>query len=283
MHPILAQSGAITIYTYGVLVTVGAILGLIYARWQAIRAGLPPRAIWNLGIYTIFGALIVSKIWLVLSAWHYYAAKPGDIFSMATFQSAGTFYGGLFGAILTIALYTRFQHLPLLPVLDIAAAALPLSHAIGRLGCFAAGCCFGKPTSLPWGVTFTDEAAARLSGTPLHTSLHPTQLYEAAAEFLNFLLLVWLASGVRRRIPGQILGAYFMLYGVERGIIEFFRGDPGRTMMFHDSVSLMQIVSVALVVIGVFLWRRGMHGAETSESASTAAAQPFPTHATKLP
>lgn len=281
MHPILAQSGAITIYTYGVLVTVGAILGLLYARRQAARAGLPPRAIWNLGIYTIFGALIISKIWLVLSAWHYYAANPGDIFSMATFQSAGTFYGGLLGAILTIVLYTRFQHLPLLPVLDIAAAALPLSHAIGRLGCFAAGCCFGKPTSLPWGVTFTDEAAERLSGTPLHTSLHPTQLYEAAAEFVNFLLLVWLASGVRRRIPGQILGAYFMLYGVERGVIEFFRGDPGRTMMFHDTVSLMQIVSVALIVIGVFLWRRGMHGSENSESAAAAAAQSFPTHATK--
>jgi len=280
MHPILAQSGAITVYTYGVLVTIGVVLGLLYARWRAIRTGLPPRAIWNLGIYTIFGALIVSKIWLVLSGWHYYAANPGEIFSMATFQSAGTFYGGLLGAILTIVLYTRFQHLPLLPVLDIAAAALPLSHAIGRLGCFAAGCCFGKPTSLPWGVTFTDEAAARLSGTPLHTALHPTQLYEAAAEFINFLLLAWLASGGRRRIPGQIIGAYFMLYGVERGIIEFFRGDPGRTMMFHDTVSLMQIVSVALIIIGAFLWRRGMHVAEPPESA-TAAAQPFPTHATK--
>ncbi len=153
----------------------------------------------------IFGALIISKIWLVLSDWHYYAANPGEIFSMATLQSAGTFYGGLLGAILTIVLYARFQHLPLLAVLDIAAAALPLSHAIGRLGCFAAGCCFGKPTSLPWGVTFTDEAAARLSGTPLHISLHPTQLYEAAAEFFNFLLLVWLASARAGEFPAKSL------------------------------------------------------------------------------
>lgn len=255
MHPILAQAGAITVYTYGVLVAAGAILGLLYARRQAARAGLPPRQIWNLGIYTIFGSLLVSKVWLVFSNWRFFAANRSEIFSLTMFQSAGTFYGGLLGAILTIYLYASFTRLPVLPVLDIAAAALPLSHAIGRLGCFAAGCCFGKPTGLPWGVTFTDESAAQLSGTPLHTALHPTQLYEATAEFLNFFFLVWL--GARQTFRGEILGAYFILYGVERGIIEFFRGDPGRTMLFHDTISLMQVVSVALVIAGAFLCWRG--------------------------
>jgi phosphatidylglycerol---prolipoprotein diacylglyceryl transferase len=236
-----------------VLVTVGVILGLLYARTLAARAGLPPRAIWNLGIYMIFGALILSKLWLVVEEWNYYSVNPDQIFSVTMFESAGTFYGGLFGAILTILLYTRIQRLPLLPVLDISAAALPLSHAIGRLGCFAAGCCFGKPTELPWGVTFRNPTAAVLAGTPLNTALHPTQLYEAAAEFLNFLLLLWLGFRKRRR-AGQILGVYFMLYGVERAIIEFFRGDPGRTMMFHGSVSLMQLVSVGLWVCGALLY-----------------------------
>lgn len=255
MYPILAQAGPITIYTYGVLVAVGVILGLLYARRLAVRAGLPPGKIWNLGIYMIFGALIVSKLWWVLSDWRYYTANPADIFSLNTFQSAGTFYGGFLGALLTVFWYARAQKLPLLPVLDISAASLPLAHAIGRLGCFAAGCCFGKPTALPWGVRFTDEVAARLAGTPLHTPLHPTQLYEAAAEFLNFLLLRW--AGARQKFPGQILGAYCMLYGFERAIIEFFRGDPGRTMMFHDAISLMQIVSAALVLAGVILWIHG--------------------------
>ena len=88
--------------------------------------------------------------------------------------------------------------------------------------------------------------------------LHPTQLYEAFTEFLNFLFLMWL--GKRQRFVGQIFGAYFMLYGIERGIIEFFRGDPGRTMMFHDSVSLMQLVSVGLIFTGAFLWWRGLRG-----------------------
>jgi phosphatidylglycerol:prolipoprotein diacylglycerol transferase len=257
MHPILTQAGSITVYTYGVLVATGVILGLWYARWQAARVGLPPRTIWNLGIYVIFGALAVSKLWLIVGSWNYYSADPSQIFSLRMFQSAGTFYGGFFGAVLTILLYSHFQNLPLLPVLDVSAAALPLSHAIGRLGCFAAGCCFGKPTDLPWGVTFTDEVAARLAGTPLHISLHPTQLYEAAAEFLNFLLLVWL--GARQRFAGQMFATYLVLYGIERGFIEFFRGDPGRTMMFHDTLSLMQIVSAALVCAGSFLWWRGIH------------------------
>jgi phosphatidylglycerol:prolipoprotein diacylglycerol transferase len=272
MHPILFQLGAITVYTYGVLVATGVILGLLYARRQAFRTGLPPREIWNLGIYMIFGALAVSKLWLVFSAWHYFAANPSAILSVTLLQSAGTFYGGVLGGVLVILVYSRVRKLPILPVFDIAAGALPLAHAIGRLGCFAAGCCFGKPTTLPWGVTFTDHAAARLAGTPLGIPLHPTQLYEAAAEFLNFLLLVWL--GTRQRFAGEILGTYFILYGIERGVIEFFRGDPARGLMFHDSVSLMQIVSAGLVLAGCFLWWRGLRQADVPYTEASAPSNP---------
>ena len=197
-------------------------------------------------------------------------AHPREIFSVATFQSGGTFYGGVVGAILTIVLYAHFQKMPLLSVMDTSAAALPLGHAIGRLGCFAAGCCYGKPTAVPWGVTFTNPTAAQIAGTPLDVHLHPTQLYESGAEFLNFLILVWL--GGRQRFKGQLLGTYFLLYGAERGTIEFFRGDPGRTMLFHNSVSLMQLVSVALILIGSFLWYRGLRGASPIQPA------PVPAH-----
>ena len=124
--------------------------------------------------------------------------------------------------------------------------------------CIRDRCCYGKPTTVAWGVVFTNPAAAQLAGTPLGVHLHPTQLYEAGAEFINFLILVWL--GKRQRFTGQILGTYFLLYGIERGTIEFFRGDPGRTMMFHDTVSLMQLVSLALIVTGTFLWWRGLKG-----------------------
>lgn len=268
MHPILFRLGSFPIYTYGVLVATGFLVGLFYARWQAQKAGLNPEFIWNLGIYGILIALISSKLWLLASEWDYYAANPGQIFSIATFQSAGTFYGGVLGGVAWTIVYTRINKAPLLAVLDLAAAPVALGHSIGRVGCFVAGCCYGKPTSLPWGVTFTNPIAARIAGTPLGVSLHPTQLYEAAAEFLNFLLLVWL--GARQKFTGQIVGAFFMLYGIERGSIEFLRGDPGRTLMFHDTVSLMQIVSVGLIVTGAFFWWRGLRtSAAVPPGAST--------------
>lgn len=258
MHPILFQSGPVVIYSYGILVAAGVLLGLWYARRQAPRAGLNPEKVWNLGIYMILAALVMAKIWLVFSEWDFYMAHPRQIFSIATFQSGGTFYGGVVGALLVVGIYTYVQRMPVLPLLDTFSAAVPLGHTIGRLGCFAAGCCYGKPTEVAWGVIFKNPNAARLAGTPLGVRLHPTQLYEAAAEFLNFLILVWI--GGRQRFRGQILGAYLFLYGIERGIIEFFRGDPGRTMMFHDSVSLMQIVSVCFIFIGTYLWWRGLRG-----------------------
>jgi phosphatidylglycerol:prolipoprotein diacylglycerol transferase len=270
MHPVLFQLGPFSVYTYGVLVAGGVLLGLWYARRQATFAGLDPGRVWNLGIYMVLAAVILAKVWLIFTDWDYYLAHPSDIFSITTFQSGGTFYGAFVGAVVTIVLYTYFQKMPLLPVLDTFAAALPLGHAIGRLGCFAAGCCFGKPTSLPWGVTFTNPLAGTLAGTPLGVRLHPTQLYEAAAEFFNFLFLIWL--GKRQRFTGQILGAYLILYGLERGTIEFVRDDPGRTLLFHGHVSLMQIVSVGLIFAGVFLWWRGGRGAAPLPSATPARA-----------
>jgi phosphatidylglycerol:prolipoprotein diacylglycerol transferase len=258
MRPILFQIGGIPIYSYGVLVATGVLLGLFASCKQAKRTGVDPDKLWNMGIYTILVALLLAKIWLVASEWDYYSAHLNEIFSLQTFQSGGAFYGGIVGALLTIILYTHFQKMPLLAVMDASSYGLPLGHGIGRLGCFAAGCCYGKPTALPWAITFTNPLAAQIAGTPLGVHLHPTQLYEAFAEFLNFLILVWLAR--RQTFRGQILGTYFLLYGFERGTIEFFRGDPGRSMMFHDSLSLMQIVSVGLILTGAFLWWRGLRG-----------------------
>jgi phosphatidylglycerol---prolipoprotein diacylglyceryl transferase len=269
MHPVLFQFGPFTVYTYGVLVAAGFIAGLWYAYRQAPRASLDSHKVWNLGIYGILVALAVSKLWLVFSNLDYYLAYPRALFSAATIESGGVFYGGVIGGLAWVLLYTHFQKMPFLPVLDVSAAGVALGHGIGRLGCFAAGCCYGRPTSLPWGVTFTSSAAARLSGTPLHVALHPTQLYESGAEFVNFLILIWLVT--RQKFAGQLIGAYFILYGLERGTIEFFRGDPGRTLMFHDSVSLMQFVSVGLILAGSLLWWRGLRHGSSVESAAPGA------------
>jgi phosphatidylglycerol:prolipoprotein diacylglycerol transferase len=261
MHPILFQAGPITIYSYGALVAFGVIFAIWFASYDARQFGLAPIEVWNLGIYGILVALAASKLWLILSSWDHYSANPSEIFSAATLQSGGTFYGGLIGGIIWTIFYTRREKMPLFATLDAASAPVALGHAVGRLGCFAAGCCFGKPTSLPWGVSFTSEVAVRISGTPLHVAVHPTQLYEAAAEFANFAILYWM--GRRSHISGHVVGAYLALYGVERGLVEFVRDDPGRTLLFHNAISLMQIVSVVLLIGGTWLWlRRGVRAAQ---------------------
>jgi phosphatidylglycerol:prolipoprotein diacylglycerol transferase len=269
MHPILFKIGGIPVFSYGVLVATGVLLSLWYGRRRAARVGIDPDKLWSMAIYGVLAALVVAKIWLIFTAWDYYSANPREIFSVAMFQSGGTFYGGVVGAVLAVILYTHFQKMPLLPTLDVCCAAVPLGHSIGRLGCFMAGCCFGKPTDVAWAVKFTNPLAAQLAGTPLGIHLHPTQLYEAVLEFLNFLFLIWL--GNRQTFKGQIVGTYMILYGFERGILEFFRGDPGRGLMFHDTVSLMQIVSVAMILGGSLLWWRGLSGSLPIEPVVTAA------------
>jgi phosphatidylglycerol---prolipoprotein diacylglyceryl transferase len=265
VHPVLFDFGGFPIYSYGVLVAGGVLLGLWYARRQAPRAGLDPDRVWNLGIYVVLTALVMAKVWLVVINWHYYADHPREIFSIQLLQSGGTFFGGVLGAIALVVIYTVVTKTSLVALLDCYSAGLPLGHAIGRLGCFMAGCCYGKPTTLPWGVTFTNPIAARLVGTPMGIPLHPTQLYESFAEFCNFAILVWI--GKRQSFRGEILATYLLLYGIERGAIEFVRGDPDRTLMFHGAFSIMQVVAVAFVLTGSYLWWRGMHQqAPASES-----------------
>src|SRR5579863_1750646 len=130
MFPVLFHIGSLTIYTYGVLAAVGFLLGVWFAYRQAPRAGLDPQKIWNLAIYGILIALVSSKLWLIFSAWNYYVANPRELFSIETFQSAGTFYGGILGAILWVILYTRFQKMPRLAVFDVVAA--PVARSFHR-------------------------------------------------------------------------------------------------------------------------------------------------------
>ncbi len=259
MYPVLLHIGRFTLYTYGLLVATGVLLGLWLARRQAPRAGLDPDRIWNLGVYMVLAALVGAKLWLVVADWDYFSAHPREIFGFSTLLSGGVYYGGFLAALIAAVIYARRFRLRFLPLADVYAAPLALGHAIGRLGCFAAGCCYGKPTSLPWGVTFTNPHARDLVGTPLGIPLHPTQLYESAAEFLIFTFLIFLGRRQRpgKQAAGQLFAVYAVLYGVTRGTIEFFRGDPDRTLIAGGAFSLMQLVSVALILLGAWLLLRG--------------------------
>lgn len=255
MHPVLFQVGRLTLHTYGLLVAAGVLLGLWLARQQAARAGLDPERVWNLGIYMVLAALVGAKLWLVAADWRYYTAHRREIFGPGTLLAGGVYYGGLLAALGVALFYAWRARLRFLALADVYAAPLALGHAIGRIGCFMAGCCYGKPTPLPWGVTFTNPYAYLLVGTPLGVRLHPTQLYEAAAELVIFIFLVLL--GRRHRFTGQLFASYAVLYGAARGAIEFLRGDPDRTLLAGGAFSLMQVVSVVLIAVGMMVLLRG--------------------------
>jgi phosphatidylglycerol:prolipoprotein diacylglycerol transferase len=255
MHPIFLRLGPVTLHTYGVLLVTAVLLGLWLARRRAAATGLDPDSVWNLGVYMVLAGLVTAKVWYILSDWNYYMANPRQLLSLDMLRAGGVFFGGFLGAIVVAVLYAWHAKLHFLPVADAYMPGLALGHAIGRLGCFSAGCCWGRETDVPWGVIFTDPNAQLIVGTPLGVRLHPTQLYESTTEFLIFLLLLWLTR--RQKFTGQIFAAFAVLYGAARFIIEFYRGDPGRTMVFGGTISVMQVVSLGLIVWGTWLFLRG--------------------------
>ncbi len=246
MFPKLLELGPVSLYSYGVLLAAAYLLGLQLALVRARRAGLDANRVMDLGIWVVLSALVGAKLLLVLIDLPYFIAHPGDIFSMV--RSAGVFYGGLILAVAVGFWYMRRHGLPIWTTADLFAPGIALGHVIGRLGCFMAGCCYGRPTDLPWAVTFTNPLAAEIVGTPLHVPLHPTQLYESCAELVILVLLLTFEK--RGRVfPGRTFWGYMVLYAITRFLIEGFRGDE-RGMVF-GLWSTSQFISLLLLPLSV--------------------------------
>jgi phosphatidylglycerol---prolipoprotein diacylglyceryl transferase len=248
MHPILFEFGGFTIYSYGVLLAAAYLLGLQFALIRARSRGLDRERVMDLGIWIIISALVGAKLLLLIVDYRPFLANPRTIVDLL--RSGGVFYGGLIAAV-TVALAYIWRHrMPMWTTTDVFAPGIALGHVVGRLGCLLAGCCFGRPTSVPWAVSFHDPNAFATSGTPLGVSLHPTQLYEAGAEAL---ILVFLLAFERRGrpFPGRTFWSYMLLYGISRFIIEFYRGDPRGTVF--DALSTSQFVSIILVPLSVVM------------------------------
>jgi phosphatidylglycerol:prolipoprotein diacylglycerol transferase len=248
MHPVLFDLGGFTIYAYGVLLAAAYLLGLQFALVRARRRGLDAQRVMDLGIWIIISALVGAKLLLLVVDFRQFTQNPRDMLGLA--RSGGVFYGGLIAAVIVALLYLRRHKLPLWTTTDVFAPGIALGHVVGRLGCLMAGCCFGRPTSVPWAVTFRDPAALANVGTPLGVPLHPTQLYEAGAEAL---ILIFLLTFERRGrpFPGRTFWTYLLLYGVSRFFIEFYRGDS-RGRVF-DMLSTSQFVSVILVPLAIVM------------------------------
>jgi len=247
MHPILFEIGGFPVYTYGVLLAAAYLLGLQFALMRARRRGLDPNRVMDLGIWIIVSALAGAKLLLLIVEWDTYTRNPGELLTLV--RSGGVFYGGLIAAVVVALIYLRRYRMPVWQVTDVFAPGIALGHVIGRLGCLFAGCCFGKPTSVPWAITFHNEYAQQNVGTPLNVPLHPTQLYEAGAEVL-FLALLLMTERRGRPFPGRTFWGYMLLYGISRFVIEFFRGDSRGTVgMFSTS----QFVSLLIIPLSVVM------------------------------
>ena len=251
MFPKLLTIHSFVLPTYGLLVATGFVAGLAIALGLSQRAGLEREKIYNLGIYLVLAGMVGSKLFLLYQDRDYYWNNPKEIFSLSTLQSGGVFYGGLLTAIAVAVWYARKGHIPFLKMADAFAPGIALGHAFGRLGCFAAGCCWGNPTSLPWGVTFSDPYSHEIVGVPLGTPLHPTQLYESAAEALIFVFLYLRYR--HKRFDGQILGWYLLLYPTARFFVEFLRSHEGEAFFWGNTISDAQAISVLLVGFAVWL------------------------------
>ena len=250
MYPELFSVGPITVYTYGVLLAASYLLGLRLAMSRAKRWGLDANRVLDLGIYIIIAALVGAKLLLLIVDREQFLRNPMELLSLA--RSGGVFYGGLILAVSVAFWYIARHRMPFWTTCDVFAPGIALGHVTGRLGCLAAGCCFGRPTDLPWGITFKNPLAASLVGTPLNIRLHPTQLYEAGAELL---ILVLLLTTEKRGRPfaGRTFWAYMLLYAISRYIIEFYRGDP-RGVIFGISTSQFISLLLAPLAIAMLIW-----------------------------
>jgi len=272
MHPILVDFGtwdlpwlgptSIVLPTYGVLFALGALVAWWWLQRRAGTLGLPAEPVFNLCFYTLLAGIVGAKLSLVVVELDYYVKNPAAL--LGTIRSAGVLLGGVLCGVIVFVVYARRHGLPAFALADAGVAPLALAQAVGRLGCLAAGCCYGVPTSSWCAVTFTDPAANAQTGVPLHIPLLPVQLFEAGADLVlaGVLTVLW---RIRPRPAGTVFWTYVLLYGLERSVIELWRGDDVRGLWLGGIVSTSQIVGGIGVAVALVMLARGALGRRRSE------------------
>lgn len=256
MHPVLFRIGSFEVGTYGLLLAVGFLLALGLASRLARKDGLSMEAITDLAMTVLLAGVAGAKLLMIVV--DLANGRPAsEVFSLGTLRAGGFVHGGVIAGAIAFFWRMRRNHLPYAETMDALVAPLALGQAIGRLGCFSAGCCYGTACERPWAVTFTDPAAYRFSETPLNMQLHPVQLYDAAFHFglLGLLLLLH----AHRRLKGSVFGAYFVLEGLIRMFVETWRADPDRgTWLGQAWLSTGRLTGFAFLLfgLGVLAWAR---------------------------
>ena len=247
MRPILFEIGPVVVYAYGTLYLLGLFLGLWLARRYMIRQGLSPNRVDIALGATIFTAFIGMR---VLHIWLY--PNPKEALTWQEFLlRGGMYYGGFLAGLLVLVGVSFLLFRRVAPILDAVVIGIAAGHALGRIGCFLAGCCYGRPTDLPWGVIFTNRIAHISAGTPLGIRLHPVQIYESALEGLLALFLIYLARTAWLG-TGALFATYLLGYGTIRFGLEFLRGVPKRIVW--DGLDVNHVISLGFIFGGALIW-----------------------------
>lgn len=250
MHPLLFNIGPVPIHSYGLLIAIGFLSALEVIRRLCIRIKMPVDPVMDLVFWLLISGFVGARALFVFTRLDYFIAHPIEIIKI--WEGGLVFFGGLITATILFIVWIRKTKLPVWRTMDVLVPGLVLNHAFGRLGCLAAGCCYGKPTDLPWGIHLHSELVERsLQGL----ALHPVQLYEAGSLMILFLGLLWVFK--HKRFDGQVGLTYFVIYPIIRSIVELFRGDIIRGFVIDPWLSTSQFISILVVIasLGVLLLR----------------------------
>jgi len=258
MYPVLFHiplfGTTITVYTYGFLVAVAFLAGMMWVSYESKRVGQDPAKAMDLAFYIIVAAILGSRILHVLvSEREQFFENPLILFKI--WEGGLVFYGGLLASILTAIWYIRRHKLSFWIISDIFSPAIALGHVFGRLGCLMAGCCFGRTAPQAWySITFPDNAH---SFAPTGVPLYPTQLMETGGELLIFFFLLFVRK--KKRFDGQVFASYIIVYSILRSFVEYFRGDIVRGFIIEPWFSTSQFISIIMFVTGIVIYLKKYH------------------------
>jgi len=208
--------GSLPIRSYGVMVAIGFLIAIYVAILRAKKKNIPLKIVFDLGLYVLVSGFIGARIFHILQHIRSYDS-PAD--ALRIWEGGLTFYGGFVLAFLVAFIYLRSRRLPLARVIDIITPSLALGEGVARIGCFLAGCCFGKPTNLLWGVTFPVNSLTWILTDG--QKVHPTQLYSSVILFCIFAMLIAIQRYMK--FPGQLFLCYVIMYSIYRFSIDFLR------------------------------------------------------------
>lgn len=236
--------GGRALHTYGALVAMGFLAGLFWIRYESKRVGLPQDKMVDLFSWIVLSAIVGSRLMYVFVSVPEWWSDP--LVFLRFWEGGLVFYGGLIAAVLTSVWYANRHKLSFFSVADVFTPGIALGHFFGRLGCFAAGCCYGREINSNsfWAVWFPKT---RYSIAPHDHPVYPSQLFEAGAVLLLFLFLMLFRK--RKKIEGEIFLLYIIIYPVLRSFLETFRGDEVRGFLVGDILSTAQFISILWVVV----------------------------------